>query len=84
MSGDVLFYMFALQWAMAGIVWNGGKESQSFDDDRAVIKAVSMVSDHEIEADRQREIQANYHFGFTFFLSGLFPLFACILLSVFH
>ncbi|MEL6113965.1 hypothetical protein P0Y67_02010 [Photobacterium sp. SP02] len=83
-SGDVLFYMFALQWALAGMVWNGGKESQFFDDDRAAIKAVSMLSDHEIEADRQREIKANYHFGFIFFLSGLFPLLACILLSVFN
>ncbi|KKC99415.1 hypothetical protein [Photobacterium halotolerans] len=83
-SGDVLFYMFALQWLLAGMVWNGGKESQSFDDDRPEIKAVSMLSDHEIEADRQNEMKANYRFGFIFFLSGLFPLFACVLLSVFH
>ncbi|NAW87534.1 hypothetical protein [Photobacterium halotolerans] len=69
---------------LAGMVWNGGKESQSFDDDRAAIKAVAMLSEHEIEADRQREIKANYHFGFIFFLSGLFPLLACILLSVFN
>ncbi|MCM0148891.1 hypothetical protein KCN56_09980 [Photobacterium galatheae] len=80
---DVLFSMFALQWGLAALVWQGGSESSKYDD-AAGMKTSSMLSSEQPEqsvSDKNEEFAANYGFGFMLFLSGLFPLSACILLS---
>ncbi|WP_330960095.1 hypothetical protein [Photobacterium sp. 53610] len=75
---DVFFYMFALQWGMAALVWHGGRESTRNDHDAAGMKSHTKLSSELIATDKNREIAANYGFGLTLFLSGLLPLSACI------
>ncbi|QUJ70317.1 hypothetical protein KDD30_19570 (plasmid) [Photobacterium sp. GJ3] len=79
---DALFYMFALQWGMAALVWNGGRSSVKYDQDPAARTTNKMLSSAQVQADKKKAFAANYHFGLQLFISGLLPLIVCVMYSV--
>ena len=80
---DFLFYIVIVVWAIAGLTWDGGRESRTWADDPAAKQSSSMVSGHDFKGDQQAQIHDNYQFGLMMFIAGLPALVGCIILRWF-
>ena len=78
---DFLFYIVIVIWGVAGLTWEGAKESRNWGIDPAAKKTRSMVSEHDFSSDHHNQQRDNYKFGFMMFIAGLPALLGCIVLQ---
>ena len=71
---DFSFYVAIVLWGVAGLAWDGGRISRTYDVDVVSQKMRAMVKEHNLEAEKHKHYRQNYSFGFSLFVAGVFPL----------
>lgn len=72
---DYLFFSALLLWALAGLIWDGGRQGRFYDRDRVARKVQSLVTDFDHAQNNLDEFRANFHTGLKLFIAGLVALF---------
>ncbi|MCG9627705.1 hypothetical protein L1D34_22985 [Vibrio mediterranei] len=71
---DFTFYIAIVLWGVAGLAWDGGRISRTYDVDVVSQKMKAMVKEYNLEAEKHKHYRQNYSFGFSLFVAGVFPL----------
>ena len=78
---DFLFFTCIFIWGIAALTWEGGRASRNYDVDPVTSKMKSMVSSHDLQAEKHKHYRQNFQFGLVMFIAGL-PSFAlCVVLQ---
>ncbi len=71
---DFSFYVAIVLWGVAGLAWDGGRISRTYDVDVVSQKIRAMVRDHNLEAEKHKHYRQNYSFWFFLYLLQAFSL----------
>ncbi|MGR5150186.1 hypothetical protein ACQKP8_27020 [Photobacterium alginatilyticum] len=78
---DFLFFTCIFIWGIAALTWEGGKVSRNYDVDYVTNKMKSMVSGHDLQAEKHKQYRQNFQFGLVMFIAGLPTFILCVVLQ---